>query len=87
VDPRAVLDAVVKRKIPSPRRESNPRTPIVQPKILPIRILIWISFKYILISLNIFITKYMEQSFLRNCFIGVPNSVKMFNSTSLFNES
>jgi hypothetical protein len=29
--PRAVLEAVVKRKIPSPRRESNPRTPIVQP--------------------------------------------------------
>jgi hypothetical protein len=29
--PRAVLDAVMKRKIPSPRRESNPRTPIVQP--------------------------------------------------------
>jgi hypothetical protein len=28
---RAVLDAVVKRKIPSPRRESNPRTLIVQP--------------------------------------------------------
>jgi hypothetical protein len=28
---RAVLDTVVKRKIPSPRRESNPRTPIVQP--------------------------------------------------------
>jgi hypothetical protein len=28
--PRTVLDAVVKRKIPSPRRESNPRTPIVQ---------------------------------------------------------
>jgi len=26
VDPRALLDAVVKRKIPSPRRESNPRT-------------------------------------------------------------
>jgi hypothetical protein len=25
------LDAVAKRKIPSPRRESNPRTPIVQP--------------------------------------------------------
>jgi hypothetical protein len=24
---RAVLDAVVNRKIPSPRRESNPRTP------------------------------------------------------------
>jgi hypothetical protein len=31
VCPRAVLDAVVKRKIPSTRRESNPRTPIVQP--------------------------------------------------------
>jgi hypothetical protein len=31
VGPRAVLDAVVKRKIPSPRRESEPRTPIVQP--------------------------------------------------------
>jgi hypothetical protein len=31
VDPRAVPDAVVKRNIPSPRRESNPRTPIVQP--------------------------------------------------------
>jgi hypothetical protein len=30
VGPRAVLDAVVKRKIPSPRRESNTRTPIVQ---------------------------------------------------------
>jgi hypothetical protein len=31
VSPRAVLDEVVKRKIPSPRRKSNPRTPIVQP--------------------------------------------------------
>jgi hypothetical protein len=31
VGPRAILDAVVKRKIPSPRRESKPRTPIVQP--------------------------------------------------------
>jgi hypothetical protein len=31
VGPRAVLDAVVKRKIPSAGRESNPRTPIVQP--------------------------------------------------------
>jgi hypothetical protein len=31
VGPRAVLDAVVKRKILSPRRESNPRTSIVQP--------------------------------------------------------
>jgi hypothetical protein len=28
---RAVLDAVVKRKIPSPSRESNPRTLIVEP--------------------------------------------------------
>jgi hypothetical protein len=31
VGPRAVLDAAVKRKIPSPLRESNPRTPVVQP--------------------------------------------------------
>jgi hypothetical protein len=31
VGPRAVLDTVVKRKISSSRRESNPRTPIVQP--------------------------------------------------------
>jgi hypothetical protein len=31
VGPRARLDAVVKRKIPSPRRESKPRTLIVQP--------------------------------------------------------
>jgi hypothetical protein len=30
VDPIAVLDAVVKRKIPNPRRESKPRTSIVQ---------------------------------------------------------
>jgi hypothetical protein len=30
VDLRAVLDTVVKRKIPSLRRESNPRTPIIQ---------------------------------------------------------
>jgi hypothetical protein len=27
----AILEAVVKRKIPSPRRELNPRTPIGQP--------------------------------------------------------
>jgi len=31
VDHRAVLDTVVKRKIPSPHQESNPRTLIVQP--------------------------------------------------------
>jgi hypothetical protein len=31
VGPRVGLDAVVKRKIPSPCRESKPRTPIVQP--------------------------------------------------------
>jgi hypothetical protein len=28
---RTVLDAVVKRKIPSPHLESNPRTTIIQP--------------------------------------------------------
>jgi hypothetical protein len=31
VGPTAILDAVVKRKISSPYRESNPRTSIVQP--------------------------------------------------------
>jgi hypothetical protein len=31
VGPKAILDAVVKRKIPSTRQESNPRTPIAQP--------------------------------------------------------
>jgi hypothetical protein len=29
--PEPLLDAVVKRKIPSPRRESNPSNPNVQP--------------------------------------------------------
>jgi hypothetical protein len=29
VGPKAILDAVVERKISSPRRDSNPRTPIV----------------------------------------------------------
>jgi hypothetical protein len=29
--PSAVLDVVVKKKIPSPHQGSNPRTPIVQP--------------------------------------------------------
>jgi hypothetical protein len=31
VGPRAVLDTTVKRKIPSPYRESNSTTPIAQP--------------------------------------------------------
>jgi hypothetical protein len=31
VGPRVVLDVVVKRKIPNPHQESNPRIPIVQP--------------------------------------------------------
>jgi hypothetical protein len=31
VGPRAILDAMVKRKIPGPRRESNPRTSTIQP--------------------------------------------------------
>jgi hypothetical protein len=31
VGPRDVLEAVVKRKTPSPCWKSNPRTPIVQP--------------------------------------------------------
>jgi hypothetical protein len=35
--PRTVLDAVVKRKIPSPRRESKPRTPIIKSVIVIIQ--------------------------------------------------
>jgi hypothetical protein len=35
VGPRTVLDAVGKRKIPSLRRESNPRIPIIQPVAQP----------------------------------------------------
>jgi hypothetical protein len=31
VGPIVVMEAVVKRKIPSPRREWNPKTPIFQP--------------------------------------------------------
>jgi hypothetical protein len=32
VGPKAGLDAVAKRKIPNPRRESNPQTPISSPQ-------------------------------------------------------
>jgi hypothetical protein len=39
MDPKASVDAVVKRKIPSPRRESNPRTPIFQPVVHSCKIL------------------------------------------------
>jgi hypothetical protein len=35
VGPRAVLEAVVKKKVSSLRRESNPRIPIVQPAAQP----------------------------------------------------
>jgi hypothetical protein len=34
VGPRAVLDKLVKIKIPSLRREPNPRIPIVQPEVM-----------------------------------------------------
>jgi hypothetical protein len=44
VGSRAVLDAVVKRKIPNPRRESNPRTPIVYPVAQPITDTLWMSY-------------------------------------------
>jgi hypothetical protein len=44
VGPRAVLDEVVKRKIPSPRRESKPRTSIVQSVIIIIIIIIHMRF-------------------------------------------
>jgi hypothetical protein len=40
VGPSAVLDAVVKRKIPIPRWELNTRTPIVQPVLMIITVII-----------------------------------------------
>jgi hypothetical protein len=40
VGPKAIMDEVVKRNIPSPRRESNPRTQIVQTIIIIIIIII-----------------------------------------------
>jgi hypothetical protein len=47
VGPRAILDTVVKRKIPSPRRESNPRTQIVQPvakqAVCPLKFLVMLA--------------------------------------------
>jgi hypothetical protein len=51
VDLRAVLDAVVRRKIPGFRRESNPRTPIVHPTLI---ILITWKFWYMLSKFQFF---------------------------------
>jgi hypothetical protein len=31
--PRAILDMAVKRKLPSPHQESNPRTLVIQPMV------------------------------------------------------
>jgi hypothetical protein len=58
VGPRAGLDAVVKRKIPRPGRESNPRTLIVQSVVIEIKIIkpdyqIRITVCIIIIMLNI----------------------------------
>jgi hypothetical protein len=48
VGPRAVLDMVVKREIPNPRRESNLRTSIVRyVKILMQKIKLSLGFTYI----------------------------------------
>jgi hypothetical protein len=46
VGPTAVLDAVVKGKIPSHRRESNSRTPIVQPVVFPYKMYILHKFSH-----------------------------------------
>jgi preprotein translocase subunit SecE len=43
VGPRAVLDAVVKRKIPNPRRKSNPRIIIVVVVVVVVIIIIIIN--------------------------------------------
>jgi hypothetical protein len=49
VSPRAVPDAVVKRRIPSLCRESNHRTPIVQPVL---RKVVWEGVDWINLALN-----------------------------------
>jgi hypothetical protein len=54
VGPRAVLDPVVKRKIPNPSRESNPRTPIVQPVLLLLLLLLLLLNALTIFSLNSF---------------------------------
>jgi hypothetical protein len=53
VDPRDVLDAVVKRKIPSPRRKSNPRTPIVQPDAVVTVVILFLLLLFLLFTLKI----------------------------------
>jgi hypothetical protein len=61
MDPRAVLDAVVK-KIPSPRRESNPRTPIVQPVVI-IKLLVTIWAAIMLLNMEVFFNGWSEDRF------------------------
>jgi hypothetical protein len=61
VGPRAVLDAVVKRKIPSPRRESTSRTPIVQP----------VAQRYTDWAITALATFYKV---FKNIYVAIPNS-------------
>jgi hypothetical protein len=62
VGSRAVLDAVVKRKIPSSRRESKPITPIVQP--VAERYTDWAITALRLIYINIFL---ISMKFSNDC--------------------
>jgi hypothetical protein len=62
VGPRAVLDAVVKRKIPSPRPESNPRTPLVQRNGKPNRIALAVRISGCAMGWKIFHIKFPEQA-------------------------
>jgi hypothetical protein len=56
VDSGAGLDAVVKRKIPNPLRESNRRSPIVQPLAQRYAAeLYWLSFYFEYASLSVFL--------------------------------
>jgi hypothetical protein len=64
VGPRAVLDAVVKRKIPNPRRESNPEPQLSSQstKIHSYFYVLLISFVLVCESVSIFVAKIFSQS-------------------------
>jgi hypothetical protein len=71
VGPRAILDMVVKRKIPSPLQELNPKTLIIQPIAQPI-----ISCKY---------KNYMALYFhAPTCFPGVWYNYEQYRILPLF---
>jgi len=72
VGPRAFLDAVVERKIPSLRRESNPRTPIIHPSFRKY------GYNFILISTKVVaILDYYEPNTYSHHKHSVPNLIEI----------